>query len=298
MKKLLYLLLMIGILNCTKKNNSDDFVNVEPLFPNGSYPTTKLDTSIYKITRHYSLIDTVTTPIPELNIGVKYDDGSTVSVTWKINNITYKDSTLHTYWNGDISQWVSYNAIQLGTKKIEVGDKISVEVAIDNKSYNQEITMKENKRVSDVLGLNFGVTKNNVSYNELERLKLFVAYPIFFFEYLPNTATIFSSSNINYGMISGWKTTGTTIYRFQNNLLVEVGEYNNDDVMTDSLLNYCRKIGLKETPEISEDGKIDRPYTWNNEKIEFTLSTIDDAQILENNTRVVGTAVGVSYRKM
>ena len=238
--------------------------------------------------RYYNLIDTIGEIKLQPSVVVKYQANDKISVAWKINSLSVPNAEIHKEWLPDYQIWLSANNLNLDGINLNFGDNIKATILINDSIIIREAKITEKKIVTDVLGVNFGMSKEDVSEKELNRAGKYVSiYASTWREYLPNLAVLWFSSNIQDGI---------TIYRFTNDKLSGIGEYTTKIEYSGSLADYCRLLGLKETPQITESGTLDKSYVWNNGKIEFTLSIIDDAPVVGLSDTC--KAIGVSYRKL
>lgn len=238
--------------------------------------------------RYYTKVN-IFPDVPQLSprVGVLYDEGNSITVSWVYNGGNIENVEEHTTWNADKQKWLSVNKPDIDSDyQYKFGDRIRVNIQYSNGEFlYREQTIKENKLVRDVLGVNFGMTKREVINNEQKRVNKECV------EYLPNTLMLPNSTNIKNGIT-------TTIYKFKDDKLVEVGEYayhiHQQGVLNQYVVNYCKSLGLSEIPEIVADENLEKNYTWSNSNILFTLSIIDDAP---NNTRSnTLRAFGISYK--
>lgn len=283
------LIICVSAFSCSKSNDEEPPANVEMSdgFDKDGIGS-NWGNSDFTFDRYYTKVNTFPdAPQFSPRVGVLYDDGNSIVVSWVYNGITVGNIEEHTTWNADKQKWLSVNKPDFDADyQYNFGDKIRVNIQYSNgKSLYREQTIKENKLVRDVLGVNFGMTRREVIDNEQKRVNKECV------EYLPSTLMLTNSTNIKNGIT-------TTIYRFKDDKLVEVGEYayhiHQQGVMNQYVVDYCKSLGLSETPEISVDENLKKDYTWSNSDILFTLSIIDDAP---NNTRSnTLKAFGVSYK--
>jgi hypothetical protein len=273
-------------LSCSKSNEEPEVLtgNVFITLPGEGVQEWNEESFIFN--RFYSLVDTIGKVDFRPSVAIKYGEGSNVTTSWSVNGKSENATEIHKEWLPDIKLWFIANEPVL-SKALTYGDNIKAIVKINSTTYTREGTIRENKILSDVLGVSFGLSKEKVEANERARMEQHTTlYATSWREYKPNTAVMWYSTNIPGGL---------TIYRFSNDKLVEVGEYITTLEYTESLAKYCSFLGLKETPTITE-GKLDKNYIWNNGKMEFKLSIIEDAPTVGNSD--LSNALGITYRKL
>lgn len=297
MKKIIFILLTIMAVGCSKNSTepeSDDVVFTDGFDKNGI--RSNINDQEFTFDRYHTKIEIFPAKVyASPFVEVLYNDGDNISVTWKYNDSDVSNIKESEKWNSEKQKWTSFNKPALGDDKLfDFGDKIKASVRFsDGKTINIENSIKENEIVRDVLGVNFGMTKENVFKNELERVKKSECK-----EYQPNTLLLSHSTNIERGV---------TIYRFKDNKLIEVGEYTkelgtyNQDtgvrVLNKFVVDYCKRIGLKEEPAVDENGNLVKDYIWSNKDITFTLSMITDIPgSSPRSSKSESPALGVSYK--
>lgn len=291
---LFILLIVLTTVSCSKESSLSD----KDIFSDGfnkSGVRTNLNKEEFTFDRYYTKVSTFPNKVYLAPfIEVLYKEGGSVCVKWTYNNASIDNNEINIYWNADKQKWQSVNYPKIELEKgFNFGDKINSTVELANgETFIYEQTIQENKISRDILGVNFGMTKEDVITNENKRTGGIACK-----EYQPNTLTMPLSANIDKGL---------TIYRFKNNKLVEVGEYVYPAVilygtekkeLNPIVVDYCKSIGLMETPKIDENGNLIKDYTWSNGGIVFTLSIVTDAPapIIKSNSSQ-SKALGVSYR--
>lgn len=288
-------IILCALFGCSKNTNEpDDVVFTDGFDKNGI--RSNINDQEFTFDRYHTKIEIFPTKVFASPFAeVLYSDGDNVTVTWKYNDADVSNIIESEQWDSEKQKWKSLNKPDFGGDKyFDVGDKIKASVrSSGSKTINIENSIKENKIVRDVLGVNFGMTKENVFKSELERVKKSECK-----EYQPNTLLLSHSTNIERGV---------TIYRFKDNKLIEVGEYTkelgtyNQDtgvrVLNKFVVDYCKRIGLKEEPAVDENGNLVKDYIWNNKDITFTLSMVTDIPgSSPRSSKSESPALGVSYK--
>lgn len=285
MKKIILALLAVSLFSCST-DSEDPEVTIEEGNTSGQNVEV-WNQEDFIFDRFYSLVDTIGVVECSPSVVLKYEEGSSVSIDWYINGKSVNNTDVHKEWKADLNLWLLANEPVL-SEALTYGDRIKAVVEIGNTSYTREATIQTNKIVSDVLAITFGMSKEVVEKNERARMEQFTTlYGTSWREYLPNIALLWYSTNIPNGI---------TIYRFSNDKLIGVGEYTTNIEYTESLAKYCSSLGLKEVPTITE-GKLDKAYIWNNGKMEFELSIIEDAPVFGTSSDLCN-ALGITYRKL
>lgn len=213
-------------------------------------------------------------------IKIRYNDGQTVNVKWRINNKAYGSVEDRKEWKADFQKWeIAYVSSVDKGYKFNFGDKIEADIYIDNKVFKREISVKENKIVADIYELKWQMSKNEVKNKERSRIKGNSELQ----EILPTILFVDISPNMS-SQPSG------TIYTFENDKLIEVGEYESllfgKNVPEDFLL-FCQKLGFK-GKLVLENGKLKESHSWNNGKVTFKIHQRED-DLLQGY-------IGISYR--
>jgi hypothetical protein len=284
MKKIIFILLTVSLFSCSTGSEEPEEIIDEGNTSGQIVEEWNEESFIFD--RFYSLVDTIGVVECNPSVVIKYKEGGNISISWYINNKPVNNTDIHKEWKADLKLWLLENEPVL-SEALTYGDYIKSVVKIDNTTYTREATIKTNKIVSDVLAVTFGMSKEVVESNERIRMEQYTTlYGTSWREYLPNIAVMWYSTNIQDGI---------TIYRFSNDKLTGVGEYTTNLEYTEELEKYCISLGLKEVPTITE-GKLDKSYVWNNGKMEFELSIIEDAPIL--GAYGLCNALGITYRKL
>lgn len=213
-------------------------------------------------------------------IKVRYNDAQTVSVKWKINNKAYGTIEERKDWKADIQNWeVSYISDIDREYKFNFGDKIEADIYIDNKIFKREINIKENKIVADIYDLKWQMSKNEVKSKESFRIKGG--------HELKEISSTILLVGVCYNMNS---LSSSTIYTFENDKLIEVGEYESfkfDGKIPEDFISFCKKLGFQ-GELILENGKLKESHSWNNGKVEFKIHHRDD--------NLLQGYIGISYK--
>lgn len=244
----------------------------------------------FRFNRYYTLIDTTGIINLSPSVLVKYFNGSSVSVNWSLNNSPIPNNQESNLWNSSLDMWFLADVPET-TTIYNFGDKLQAIVNIGTTQIMRSAVISESKTINDIFAVNFGMNTESVQNAELARIEKLTSYVTSntWREYQPNTAVIWFSSNIQGGI---------TIYRFNEGKLNQVGEYTTTLSLTSNILSLCTKYGLRETPELTSDGILAKDYIWNNGKVEFRLSIIDDAPVFGSSTSELCKALGISYRKL
>lgn len=297
MNRIALLLMVLLVIGCSKESiqpDSDDVVFTDGFDKNGI--RSNINDQEFTFDRYHTKIETFPAKVYiSPFVEVLYNDGDDISVVWKYNNFDVSNIKEYENWDSEKQKWKNFNKPDFGGDKyFDFGDKIKASIRFnDGKTIEVEKSVKENKIVRDVLGVNFGMTKEAVFKSELDRVKQSECK-----EYQPNTLLLSSSTNIERGV---------TIYRFKDNKLVEVGEYTkelgtyNQDtgvrVLNKFVIDYCKRIGLKEEPAVDENGNLIKNYVWSNNDITFTLSMVTGIPgSSPRSSKAESPALGVSYK--
>lgn len=214
-------------------------------------------------------------------ISVRYNDGQTLNVEWKINDKAYEKIEERKYWNADKQQWeVTYISNIDKEYKFNFGDKIEVIIHIDNKIFKREISIKETRIVADIYDLKWQMSKKEVKQKEESRMKGNRELK----EISPKILFAEASYNLN-------SLQSATVYTFENDKFIEFGEYESltpDKKIPKDFVLLCEKLGFQ-NELILENGKLKESHSWNNGKVEFKIHQRDDD--------LVPSYIGISYRQ-
>lgn len=285
MNSIKYYLIIVTLLivSCSKSESNEG--------PPGenSYIPSQFEDGVSKWTTEDFIFDKYYTKINDFHnalthtpsVSLLYADGVITDVKWEYNGTSIANKEKTNIWVSKEQQWLSGNVPVFEENKLfAFGDKFKVTVQFTpGKMVVRECTIAENKIVTDVLGVNFGMTQEQVRRVEERRLKM-IGREISPSRYVINAASSMGSM---------------TVYSFENKLLVEVGEYTKirENNNIDNLNTYSQRIGLTETIELNGDKTLKKDYEWQNQKIAFKIVRRDD---LGYNPTTLESLIGVTYR--
>ncbi|NDV97027.1 hypothetical protein D0T84_19255 [Dysgonomonas sp. 521] len=213
-------------------------------------------------------------------IKIRYNDGQTVNVEWKINSKTYESIEDRKDWKADIQKWETSFISSIDIKSsFNFGDKIEARICIDNEVFERGISVKENKIVADIYDLKWQMSKSEVMQKESYRIKGN-------FELTEISPTMLYVG-ICYNMNS---LSSATVYTFEKDKLIEVAEYEHltyDKQVPKDFVSFCKQLGF-EKELILDNGKLKESHSWNNGKVEFKIHHRDD--------NLLQDYIGISYR--
>jgi hypothetical protein len=216
---------------------------------------------------YYSLIDTVSSP-PQLTLPITATatEGDSVRISWLLNGQPATGTTQQKYWDAANQRWLYGSSLIIPTSPFRSSVPVKADVyflkANKTVSRNTILQFVQIKKTSDVLGVNFGMTRAQVKQAEYERLDVKDGTLEQWHEFSPSLAIISRSSN----------DMSNTYYSFDNGLLKSVSEAYSSTRVFSQLRDVAKKYRIPEEIKVNNTGDLDREYTWNNGKIKFTVN--------------------------
>ena len=129
----------------------------------------------YSVNTYYTLVDTVTSPVLiAMPLSVTTTEEESVSISWLINDQSVAGTTQQKGWDQISPKWFYSSTLAVPTNpyKASIPVKAVVYFQKTSKTANRTATLnlKQTKKTTDVLGVNFGMTREQVRQAEAERL--------------------------------------------------------------------------------------------------------------------------------
>ncbi len=220
----------------------------------------------YTVNTYYTSIDTVSNPaIITWQISAVYPEGDSVRINWPVPTLpaTLK---LEKVWFQNLQKWLAISTLTFNPATAPAQLPISASVTFINqkKSVSRDavLTISQNKRTFDVFAVNFGMSREQVRINEIERLGSDNLALGGWTEHSPTLAELNKSAT--YGNF--------TFYEFVANQLKSVSITSSQSGVDNHLNVLVTKLKI---PEAVNTGPLIKNYTWNNGKLKFTLHNKD-----------------------
>lgn len=230
---------------------------------------------------YYSKIDTIhiyqsgQTQNPVLVFNHIEDDP--VKIRMFCNNETFNDVYHYSKTKDETYNfWTLGERLNFSNIKLKTGDKFLGEVSYKEKKYSYDFTSVEKPIYTDVLGVKFGFTKEEVKSAEPKRMGFYYTtdYRSGFYEESLNLLKFNNAPSLNLGH-QIFST--NTEYIFEENKLISVIEYvyiqygSRQEEALKRLNEYSKKLGNKEQIEVDESGKLKNKIEWERYGINLTI---------------------------
>ncbi len=216
---------------------------------------------------------------------VYHKEGSSLEVSWSINNIPYPNFPVIKEWVEEYKMWDTWH-VSVGPGAIKIGDKLKVVAKINGKSFINEAEAKRNIILTDIFGVTWGMTKEMVKERETQRKKMLASSRLEIHDTYPNELIWDGSSTFNEFL-------AFTKYTFTNNMLTRVAEYvpipSYDPARLIRTIDLrARKLGLQEVVVVDQNWNLLKEYKWSKGNLNFEVTFIDSP---------AGRCLGIVYTK-
>ncbi len=288
MNHILSILAIALLLSCSGKKEEDP-LTINPTAPTaGEYNADGVinwaSPTSFSVNTYYTQIDTTSSPTG-LNVPISATavEGDSVRITWTVDGQAVAGAMQAKQWNQTDQKWLYGSLLTVPTNPYKASKSVKATVYFQkaNKTVVRDmaVVLSQIRKTSDVLGVNFGMTKEQVKQAEYERLST-QDDPIYgWYELSPTLAGIRKSNNLR-----------ETYYTFEEGKLKSVSESTGSSSFSDRLQELATKYKLPEQIIFFPSGNLAKDYVWNNGKIRFTIS--------QRTFDLLGKKASITYEKL